>query len=227
MPLFNNTSFLDLKKNHVIYFESSLVITLISFIGLFNTPLTFNADDEYTKYVPTKDVLHFEMVKATMHPPIKPRPPEPIFVPPKRPVDYIFEEQLNWDAQILIHEEPLLYPKKEDPNEPIVISEGVERVISSQKMGYIIGGYIALQKRITYPPQAVSDNIQGRVVIQYLIDEKGRVRNPKIIKGLRYDVNKEALRALRKSRFYPVLIDGEPVPVDQVIHIVFKIKYPK
>ena len=222
MSLIKHTSFLNDKQSYFIFFESSLIISLAAFIALFKVDIP--AKEQAAMYIPKQEVLHLETVISTTQ---QLTTPPTVDTPIPKPVDHIFETQLlDLNLELLIPA-PLSIPL-----EPLLadITEMQTTVTNSDiytgSMPELIGGYVGLQQRITYPPRAVRDKIEGRVVIQYIIDEKGKVRNPKIIRGVRHDINREAIRALRKSRFRPVRIDGKLVPVEHVMHIVFKIKYP-
>ena len=88
----------------------------------------------------------------------------------------------------------------------------------------LIGGLAYLQNKILYPPKAINDNIEGRIIVQFLVDKKGNVHHAKIIKGLREDVNKEAIKAISKCRFTPAKLNGKPIASESVIYIRFEIE---
>lgn len=54
-----------------------------------------------------------------------------------------------------------------------------------------------LAKNINYPREAQQKNIQGRVVIGFVIDEDGKVDNLKVMHGVRSDMDEEAMRVIR------------------------------
>ena len=62
------------------------------------------------------------------------------------------------------------------------------------------GGYDALakflEKTLKYPPTAINDNVEGMVITRFSIDRNGKVRNIKIVKGVRKDINTECFRAI-------------------------------
>ena len=80
--------------------------------------------------------------------------------------------------------------------------------------------YIA--KKIEYPREARENGIQGRVVIQFVIDEKGRVTDAKVIKGIGYGCDEEALRVVNKMpKWTPGAQRGKIVKVRYVLPINF------
>lgn len=63
-----------------------------------------------------------------------------------------------------------------------------------------------------YPERALRFRHEGRVVVEFTVNEKGRVKEPRVVKGFFLDCEKEVLRVLRKARFEPILNDaGEPI----------------
>jgi len=53
-----------------------------------------------------------------------------------------------------------------------------------------------LSKNIKYPTIARKNGIQGKVIVSFVIDEKGNVINPHIRKSVNPDLDKEALRVI-------------------------------
>lgn len=49
---------------------------------------------------------------------------------------------------------------------------------------------------IDYPQTAISDSIEGKVYIQFVINEKGWVTEGRVIRGVRDDLDKESLRVV-------------------------------
>jgi TonB family protein len=62
-----------------------------------------------------------------------------------------------------------------------------------------------------YPFQMRQSGIRGEVLIEFLVDIEGRVRNPKIVKMLNPAFNAAALDAVRGWRFEPARVNGVPV----------------
>jgi len=70
------------------------------------------------------------------------------------------------------------------------------------------------------------DCVQGRVIVRFLVDKTGEVRNPEIAKSNLPEVfNKEALRVVQLlPKFKPGEFDGVPTDVWQAIPISFRIQ---
>ena len=85
-------------------------------------------------------------------------------------------------------------------------------------------GIKAIQERIIYPEIALLAGIQGIVIVQAYIDEKGRVRETLILKGIdESGLNEAAMTAIRKSRFKPAKQRDQEIAVWMSIPINFKI----
>lgn len=67
--------------------------------------------------------------------------------------------------------------------------------------------------RPPYPPEARAQSIQGVVLMDILIDERGLVRTATIIQGLGYGLDEAALSAIQKFEFEPAQMDQKNVAV--------------
>ncbi len=86
----------------------------------------------------------------------------------------------------------------------------------------IIGGMIALQRKITFPKKAVDAKVEGKVVVQFLIKKDGSVTNYKITESLGYGCDEVALEAVKSLSFKSGIKDGVPVDVLSEMPIWFK-----
>ena len=103
----------------------------------------------------------------------------------------------------------------------VIDDEGV--YLMCEKMPELIGGMDALQKKIRYPLQAKSLGVQGVVYVQSIINEKGKIIKPKVVKKLGAGCDEEALRVLKKSKFKPGYDKGKPVKVRFTLPIFFRL----
>jgi len=80
-----------------------------------------------------------------------------------------------------------------------------------------------VQKNLTYPDSAKIMEIEGVAIVRFLIDEKGRVQNAKLVYDLGYGCGEEAIRIVEKMpRWEPALKDGHPVSVELELPIRFE-----
>ena len=78
-------------------------------------------------------------------------------------------------------------------------------------------------KNIKYPSDAQKNKLEGKVILQFVVDKSGKVKNAKIIRGIAPSLDKEALRVVKS---FPVWTPGEQggqkVAVFQTIPVSFK-----
>jgi TonB family protein len=73
-----------------------------------------------------------------------------------------------------------------------------------------------------YSPLARADHIQGTVVLQLVVTEKGRPANIQVISPLGYGLDENAIAAIQKWEFIPGQKDGVAVPVRATIMVNFR-----
>jgi len=95
--------------------------------------------------------------------------------------------------------------------------------ISIEKMPAIIGGLDSLHLRLIYPQEALKHKIEGKVCVLVTIDTLGSPYCAKIIKGIGYGCDEEALRLVNSSEYTAGEQRGKPVVITMAIPIAFKI----
>lgn len=81
-----------------------------------------------------------------------------------------------------------------------------------------------IQGEVVYPLSAKKDTIKGIVVISFTIDTLGLTVNHKVVKGIREDLNNEALRVAKLIKFdRPALQKGRPIEVEYTVPVVFNL----
>lgn len=75
-----------------------------------------------------------------------------------------------------------------------------------------------------YPSQAVKNGIQGRVMVSFVIDKSGEVRDVKVIRSVDPLLDDEAVRIVTASpKWRPGRVKGQKVNVELTIPIEFKL----
>jgi TonB family protein len=76
-----------------------------------------------------------------------------------------------------------------------------------------------------YPQTAIDDSIEGRVIVNFVINKDGSVSNPKVIRGLRYDLEEECIRVIENMPDWkPGKARGILVKVSYGIPFIFCLK---
>jgi TonB family protein len=79
-----------------------------------------------------------------------------------------------------------------------------------------------LRKRIIYPRKAVTDKIEGRVVVKFIVRSTGEIREVKVLRSIREDMDKECLRVMSTMPSWkPGMISGKPVAVSYSVPVRF------
>ncbi|MBE9466356.1 TonB family protein [Dyadobacter subterraneus] len=82
-----------------------------------------------------------------------------------------------------------------------------------------------LSKNVVYPSEAASEGVEGDVKVSFTINDKGYIRNPKIIEKMGYGLDEEALRVvLKMPRWQPGKQGGRAIAVQYNLNISFAMK---
>lgn len=206
----------DLRRSYQLYLQSGLIFTLLVLIVLFRAPLSqgeiadFNPPEQ--EIVEVEEIIQTEQVET---PPPPPRPPVPVEVPNDEIIeDEIigFDFELNMDGPLALPPPPA--PEEEEPEIFIVV----------ERMPEPVGGMEAIYRRLRYPEIARKAGIEGRVVLQFVVDERGNVVNPVVIRGIGGGCDEAAIEAIKGVRFTPGMQRGRPVKVQFQLPIVFRLQ---
>ena len=56
--------------------------------------------------------------------------------------------------------------------------------------------YKIIEENLQYPKSAIKDKVGGKVITQFVVDTLGNVRDIEILKGIRQDIDDEAMRLI-------------------------------
>ena len=69
----------------------------------------------------------------------------------------------------------------------------------------------------------MSAKVGGRILVHFIVDKDGNVREPKAIKSLGFGCDEEAIRVIAEhAKFTPGRQDGKPVAVRMSIPMKFR-----
>lgn len=75
-----------------------------------------------------------------------------------------------------------------------------------------------------YPDDLIEAGIEGSSMIDFLVDEKGRVKDIKIAYSSHPDFDAVSIKCIKKWRFAPIMKEGKPVKAWLRQIFMFKIK---
>ena len=98
-----------------------------------------------------------------------------------------------------------------------------------EKMPSFPGGYQALfdylEKNIKYPVSAQKNLLEGRVILQFIVDKKGRLSDVKVAKSVEPSLDAEAVRVVKAMpRWNPGMQNGKAVKVRYTLPVTFRLK---
>ena len=78
---------------------------------------------------------------------------------------------------------------------------------------------------LRYPAEAVENGIQGKVLVDFVIDEKGKVQDVRVVKGVDELLDAEAVRVVSASpNWKPAQVRGKKVKCHMTIYVEFKLE---
>lgn len=84
-----------------------------------------------------------------------------------------------------------------------------------------------LSNNIRYPESAMKADIQGRVIIQFVIESDGTVTDAKIVRGVSPELDEEALRVVSiMPKWIPGKVNGKAVASQFTIPVNFRLSAP-
>lgn len=206
----------DLRLKYNIHLQVGFIISITLFITIFNVRIPTKATA--TIIIEEQEEIFIEEVIQTKQietPPPPPRPPVPVEVPNDEIIeDEIIDLDTELDLDGPLDLPPPPPPKSEETQDDFFV------VV--EQMPQLIGGLASLQKKVKYPEMARRAAIEGRVTIQFIVNEQGEVENPRVIRGIGGGCDEEALKAVMTARFKPGMQRGRPVKVQYSLPIVFR-----
>lgn len=101
-------------------------------------------------------------------------------------------------------------------------ADGVYTVVD--EMPEINGGLSALYSEIKYPREAVRAGVEGRVFLQFIVDEEGNVIDPVVLRDIGAGCGEAATEAIQNVKFSPGKQNGTPVKVKFSLPVSFEIR---
>lgn len=216
MKNMRKTSKADLRKYYTIFFEIGVIVVLLGFITAMR--VDFRADSKTSIQPAEQEVAKMEEVIQTQQEDRPPPPPRPQ-VPVEVPNDEIIEEQdidLSADFDM---DEPLEMPPPPEEEE-----DEEDFFIAVEEMPELTGGQTWLYDQINYPEIARKAGIEGRVVVQFVVNTDGKAENLQVLRGIGGGCDEEAMRVIGEAEFTPGRQRGVAVPVQMAQTVVFRLQ---
>ncbi len=209
----------NLHKYYMINLQIGFIVTLVLLITLFRINLQasgeFQITEEEQEIIEMEEIIQTEQ-EVTPPPPPRPPSPEPV------PDDEIIEDQFfDLDTEIDL-DAPMDMPPPPPPADDEE-EEEPEVFTIVEDMPELIGGMQAIYEHLRYPEIARKAGIEGRVVVQFIIDEEGNVVDPVVVRGIGGGCDEAAIEAVKKVQFTPGRQRGRAVRVRYSLPITFRL----
>ena len=213
----------DLEKMYRLFLNVGLCTSLMLVILAFEWPayrhggiVDLNPGVDF--YEP---IIEIPPTDQPPPPPPKIQLPEIIVVENEVEIEEEIEVIIDVEVtELTVIEDIVSKPKDEEVDEVVDFVENYPEFPGGMKAFY---KYVS--DNMKYPSQARKMGVEGRVFIQFVVDEKGNLSEVKAIKGIGAGCDEEAERVLRESpKFIPGRQRGRPVKVRMVMPIVFKLQ---
>ncbi len=113
--------------------------------------------------------------------------------------------------------------------EPVVVDDEPVSIAMVEQKPSFPGGEAAmyqwLSNNIVYPPAASEEGIQGRVVVEFVVDKDGSITYARVVRTRHPALDKEALRVIKAMpNWIPGRNNGQPVKVTYTLPVTFKLQ---
>lgn len=183
--------------------QAGLALSLASLLAIVHLPLPLDRKPLYRESESTRkqeaiDLRHVRSTRQAQAPPSPPTPPVPQVVP---------SEEIA-----------------ESPSPEFEPSLGLGAA-SAQSGGVAArpdcGGTQSLRKKTYYPPSALDQGLEGRVLVEFVVGEDGDVESPRVVNGAHEILDQAALRAVRRLECAPGKRGSRPVRAEVTKPVVF------
>ncbi len=232
-----------LRKNYTRHLSIALIIALFLYIFGFGAPYILSLLKPPPPALEKKKVTYTELappppIDKTLPPP----PPPPNVPPPKaikftppviKPDEEVKPEDVPppVDQPIPVAEEaaPVDPGANYDFSAPAPVEEVKPQIFTYvEQMPDFPGGQTELmkflQKNLRYPPAARENGIEGRVVLQFVVDESGNISDIQVLRDIGGGCAEEAVRVVKSMPPWKAgKQNGNPVKVYFKLPVTFKL----
>ena len=209
----------NLRNEYPVWIELGLVIALGVLIVAFR--VSYSGSNDFQVTMEEQEVVEMEEVQQTQQeqkPPPPPKPPVPVEVPNDQTIE---QQDVNFDASLDLSES---LDTNQGPPAPEEEEEEEQEVFVVVEQQPDCGGVQALQEKVEYPEFAKKAGIEGRVFVQFIVNEQGDVTNPKVTRGVHKLLNQAALDAVKDLTCKPGKQRGQSVKVQMSLPVTFRLR---
>ncbi|MEX2363139.1 MAG: TonB family protein [Balneolaceae bacterium] len=195
----------DLKKMYPVFVETGVIAALLILILVANLKMP-ESSRTFADITPIEGpplILPPTTVNRPTLTPPPPMPEVPIEIPDDTPLEQPPIEFDEFEIETLLSVPPLA--------EEVKIEVDYERLKIFEVLPTMIGGEKAFKNSIEYPPFALRTVIEGIVEVEFIVNKKGKVENPIIIRGIGGGCDEAVLKGIKLQKFTPGVKDGKVI----------------
>lgn len=223
----------DVRGAYALHLQLGLAGALAVVTGLLYVP--FGGGDTFEIVSEAQEIVQVEEVERTQQflppPPPPPAPPPPVEVPDAQVIEeeiVVPELRLDLDVNLAPPSAPPARPApppapavEAPPPAPAPAPEP-EVFVVVEEMPELIGGLESI--RPAYPVAEQRAEIEGRVIVEFVVREDGAVSDLQVIRSVSPGLDAAAVEAIRtQARFRPGRQRGVPVRVRFAVPISFRL----
>lgn len=206
----------ELKNDYKITLKGSIALSILLAVFFFKLDIGSLTELETTQLERDEIVIDDVVITTIAETPPPPQPPRP---PAIVPDDQIIDDDVIFD--VIFDTNRLPSPPKADPTE----DDFDEPFLAVEFMPEMIGGQAALYENLEYPAIERRAQIEGTVVLRFVVDVDGKVMYPQVVRSSGYSgLDNAALEALKSVRFTPGIQQGRAVPVQMTQLVRFMLR---
>ncbi|PSQ89883.1 MAG: energy transducer TonB [Bacteroidetes bacterium QS_8_64_10] len=212
----------NLRNRYPIFIELGLVVALGLLIAAFTIHLP-EAEQEMqvTQEQETVQMKKVKQTQQTKEPPPPPAPPVPVEVPNEEKLE---KQKLELDATLDVSASNPSSSPPAPPGDGEEEEQEQEVFVTVEQMPEMKDGLKALRNCIEYPEMAKRAGVEGRVTVEFVVNKKGNVENPKILgESLGAGLDEEAIRCVKAMDYKPGKQRGNPVKVKFSVPVNFSL----
>jgi protein TonB len=73
-----------------------------------------------------------------------------------------------------------------------------------------------------YPQTLIEEHVEGEVILYGVIRPDGAVDSIQLVKGIDEQLDANSITAFSQWKFEPATREGQPVPLEAIVHIPFR-----
>lgn len=208
-----SSKFSKLKSEYRKIIEAAMIVSLATLVFVFQAFKRFDIAVE----IPPEKIYDKPLILTNVPTTKYKSKPKPI-----RPTEPVPREEPEIPGELPIEE--LKEFTEELPKAPDLDLTTPPKFHSYQSRPELIGGMSSIQKNIVYPKAALAIGVEGKVVIQCLIDKRGNVAELVVEKSLTESMDEAVIEAVKLSKWKPGKQRDKPAEVWVEMSFEFNIK---